>query len=226
VRRNHPVRAGPAAIADTGCGRPARVCARGTLAVLRGGAVRRETEGVSCLVETDLGTTTSPRTAKPSTAPPRALGGVASWLGITREVTEDHRLRLLDGRHSITGERLFEYRKDRVAGVDRSASARKSVWVVWAVGAPEERRAVEQAQDRAVSAMVEHMRRRCQLVRDHGEPELANDVLAVAVNHYTSRQTKEQPVHGTASDPQLHTHVLWLLTVAEDRAEPAVLTLR
>jgi hypothetical protein len=72
------------------------------------------------------------------------------------------------------------------------------VSVVWAVGAPEERRAVEQAQNRAVSAMVEHMRRRCPLVRDHGEPELANDMLAVAVNHHSSRETEEQSVRGTA----------------------------
>ena len=67
-----------------------------------------------------------------------------------------------------------------------------------------------------MSAMVEHMRRRCQLVRDHGEPELANDVLAVAVNHHSSRETEEQSVRGTAPDPQLHTHVLWLLAERQD----------
>ena len=167
-------------------------------------------------VDTDLGDYYLAEDGEPSTAPPRALGGLAARLGITGEVTEEHLLRLLDGRHPITGERLLEYRKDRVAGVDQTASAPKSVSVVWAVGAPKERRAVEQAQDAAVSAMVEYMRRRCPLVRDHGEPQLAKDVLAVAVNHHTSRQTEEQSVRGTAPDPQLHTHVLWLMAERDD----------
>ena len=88
--------------------------------------------------------------------------------------------------------------------------------VVWAVGAPEERQAVEQAQDTAVDTLVDYMRRRCPLVRDHGEPQLAKDVLAVAVNHHTSRHTEEQAKRGTAPDPQLHTHLLWLMAERQD----------
>jgi hypothetical protein len=90
------------------------------------------------------------------------------------------------------------------------------VSVVWAVGAPEERDAVEQAQDTAVSTLVEYMHRHCALVRDHGEPQLAKDVLAVAVNHHTSRQTEQQSERGTAPDPQLHTHLLWLMPERQD----------
>ena len=163
-----------------------------------------------------MATTTSPRTASREAAPPRALGTLAERLGLTGEVTAEHLLRLLDGRHPITGRRLLEYRKDRVAGVDQTASAPKSVSVVWAVGAPEERQAVEQAQDTAVSTLVDYMRRHCPLVRDHGEPQLAKDVLAVAVNHHTSRQTEEQAKRGTAPDPQLHTHLLWLMAERQD----------
>ena len=43
---------------------------------------------------------------------------------------------------------MIPYRKDRVVGVDQSASAPKSVSVVWAVGPPAEREAVETAQER------------------------------------------------------------------------------
>jgi conjugative relaxase-like TrwC/TraI family protein len=153
---------------------------------------------------------------EPDTAPPRALGTLAERLGLTGEVTAEHLLRLLDGRHPITGRRLVAYRKDRVAGVDQTASAPKSVSVAWAIGDAGERHAVEQAQDTAVSVMAEYMQRRCPLVRDHGEPQLATDVLAVAVNHHTSRQTEEQAKRGTAPDPQLHTHVLWMFAERQD----------
>ena len=167
-------------------------------------------------VDADLGDYYLAEDGEPEAAPPRALGTLAERLGLTGEVTAEQLLRLLDGRHPITGRRLLEYRKDRVAGVDQTASAPKSVSVVWAVGAPEERQAVERAQDTAVTTLVDYMRRRCPLVRDHGEAQLATDVLAVAVNHHTSRQTEEQAKRGTAPDPQLHTHVLWLMAERQD----------
>ena len=149
-------------------------------------------------------------------APPRGLGFLAKRLGLTGAITKEQLLRLLDGCHPITGKRLIAQRKDRVAGVDQTASAPKSVSVVWAVGAPEERHAVERAQDTAVETMTDYMRRHCPLVRDHGEPQLARDVLAVAVNHHTGRQTEQQSSRGTAPDPQLHTHILWLMAERED----------
>src|SRR5512135_313444 len=68
-------------------------------------------------------------------APPRGLGFLAKRLGLTGAVIAEQLLRLLDGRHPLTGKRLIPYRKDRVAGVDQTASAPKSVSVVWAVGA-------------------------------------------------------------------------------------------
>jgi conjugative relaxase-like TrwC/TraI family protein len=167
-------------------------------------------------VDADLGDYYLAEDGEPEAAPPRGLGTLAERLGLTGEVTAEQLLRLLDGRHPITGRRLLEYRKDRVAGVDQTASAPKSVSVVWAVGAPGERQAVERSQDTAVTALVEYMQRHCRLVRDHGEPQLAKDVLAVAVNHHTSRQTEEQATRGTAPDPQLHTHLLWLLAERQD----------
>ena len=150
------------------------------------------------------------------TAPPRGLGFLAKRLGLTGPVTAEQLLRLLDGCHPITGKRLIAHRKDRVAGVDQTASAPKSVSVAWAVGAPEERHAVEGAQDTAVATMTDYMRRHCPLVRDHGEPQLARDILAVAVNHHTGRQTEQQSARGTAPDPQVHTHILWLMAERED----------
>ena len=167
-------------------------------------------------VNTDLGDYYLAEDGTAEAGRPRALGTLAERLGLTGEVTADQLLRLLDGRHPITGRRLIPYRKDRVAGVDQTASAPKSVSVVWAVGAAEERRAVEDAQNTAVDVMAEYMRRHCPLVRDHGEPQLAKDVLAVAVNHHTSRQTAQQSDRGTAPDPQLHTHLLWLMAERAD----------
>jgi conjugative relaxase-like TrwC/TraI family protein len=114
-------------------------------------------------VDADLGDYYLAEDGEPEAAPPQALGTLAERLGLTGEVTAEHLLNLLDGRHPIIGHRLLEYRKDRVAGVDQTASAPKSVSVVWAVGAPEEREAVEQAQDTAVQTLVDYMRRRCPL---------------------------------------------------------------
>jgi len=88
--------------------------------------------------------------------------------------------------------------------------------VVWAVGDADERHAVEQAQDSAASTLVDYMRRHCPLVRDHGEPQLAKDILAIAVNHHTSRQTEAQAERGTTPDPQLHTQLLWLMAERDD----------
>jgi conjugative relaxase-like TrwC/TraI family protein len=167
-------------------------------------------------VDADLGDYYLAEDGSAETGPPWALGTLAERFGLTGEVTAENLLHLLDGRHPITGQRLLEYRKDRVSGVDQTASAPKSVSVVWAVGAPEEREAVERAQDTAVNTLVDYMRRRCPLVRDHGEPQLAKDVLAVAVNHHTSRQTEQQSERGTAPDPQLHTHLLWVLAERQD----------
>jgi conjugative relaxase-like TrwC/TraI family protein len=167
-------------------------------------------------VDTDLGDNYIADDGEPETAPPRALGGLAERLGLTGEVTAEHLLRLLDGRHPITGKRLIPYRKDRVAGVDQTLSAPKSVSVVWAVGDAAERHAIEEAQHTAVDTLVDYMRRHCPLVRDHGEPQLAKDVLAIAVNHHTSRQTEAQAERGTAPDPQLHTHLLWLMAERDD----------
>ncbi len=77
-------------------------------------------------VDTDLGDYYLAQDGTPEVAPPRALGGLAARLGISGEITAEHLLRLLDGRHPITGERFLDYRKDRVAGVDQTASAPKS----------------------------------------------------------------------------------------------------
>ena len=94
--------------------------------------------------------------------------------------------------------------------------------MVWAVGDADERHAVEQAQDSAASTLVDYMRRHCPLVRDHGEPQLAKDVLAIAVNHHTSRQTEAQAERGIAPDPQLHTHLLWLMAERDDGRRCAI----
>ena len=73
-------------------------------------------------VDADLGDYYLAEDGEPEAAPPRALGTLAERLGLTGEVTAEHLLRLLDGRHPITGRRLLEYRKDR--GTVRSMSSR------------------------------------------------------------------------------------------------------
>ena len=61
----------------------------------------------------------------PVECPGQWLGSLARRFGLTGDVTREQLLRLLDGCHPITGERLIRWRKDRVAAHDITLSAPK-----------------------------------------------------------------------------------------------------
>ena len=142
----------------------------------------------------------------------RWVGGLAARLGLTGACTEDELLRLLDGRHPRTGERLLYYnRRDRVLAHDLTFSAPKSVSAIWAVTDERTQAAIEQAQEDAADEALDYIVRRLPLVRrgDGGHTlETAAEVAAVGFLHTTSRQTHEQALRSMPPDPQLHTHML------------------
>ena len=101
----------------------------------------------------------------------------------------------------------------RVAGIDLTFSAPKSVSALWAVSGPAEREQIEQAHSRAVASALERVERDVELVRSREGGELhwerAGSVLAAEFVHTSSRMTVDQE-RGGVPDPQLHSHVVVL----------------
>jgi conjugative relaxase-like TrwC/TraI family protein len=135
--------------------------------------------------------------------PPGAWrGSAAGLLGLEGEVDDDAFLALMGGLHPGTGELLGRrYGDDSVRAFDITASAPKSVSVLFALGDDDVREAIVDAHDRAVGAMVEwvecHAHTR---YRIDGEVAVvdAEGIVAAWFRQHTSR----------ALDPQLHTHVV------------------
>lgn len=95
-----------------------------------------------------------------------------------------------------------------VAAIDLTFSAPKSVSIVWALGSPETRRAIEAAHERAVDRALAHAVEHVQMVRRRVDRETvraerADELIASAYMHTTARA-----VAGRRPDPQLHSHVL------------------
>ncbi len=101
----------------------------------------------------------------------------------------------------------------RVAGIDMTFSAPKSVSALWAVGSPYERARIEAAHTRAVAGTIERTERDVELVRTRTGGELqwqlAERLVAAEFIHTSSRLTREQETGGVP-DPQLHSHVVVL----------------
>jgi conjugative relaxase-like TrwC/TraI family protein len=101
----------------------------------------------------------------------------------------------------------------RVAGVDVTFSAPKSVSALWAVGSPYERVQIEAAHARAVAGTIARIERDVELVRSRKDGVLewqrAERLLAAEFVHTASRLTKDQE-RGGVPDPQLHSHVVVL----------------
>jgi conjugative relaxase-like TrwC/TraI family protein len=101
----------------------------------------------------------------------------------------------------------------RVAGIDLTFSAPKSVSALWAVGSPYERAQIEAAHSRAVAGAVARIERDVELVRTRKDGVLewqrAERLLAAEFVHTASRLTKDQE-RGGVPDPQLHSHVVVL----------------
>jgi conjugative relaxase-like TrwC/TraI family protein len=101
----------------------------------------------------------------------------------------------------------------RVAGVDLTFSAPKSVSALWAVSSPYERARIEAAHTKAVAGAIARTERDVELVRTRIDGELrwerASSLLAAEFVHTSSRLTRDQE-RGGVPDPQLHSHVVVL----------------
>ena len=101
----------------------------------------------------------------------------------------------------------------KVAGVDLSFSAPKSVSVLWAVSGPEQREQIERAHSEAVASALGRIERDVELLRSRQGGELhwerAQGVLAATFVHTSSRLAVDEE-QGGVPDPQLHSHVVVL----------------
>ncbi len=158
------------------------------------------------------------------TATGRWRGNGATELGLKGTVSAESLVRLFDGQHPATGERLGRsLRKDGVAAWDVTFSADKSVSLLWALGDPDTRQQVLEAFEAATSQALGYLESvasstrgasKTPLLDDQGNPILGEDgspkfrvvtwpiptsgYVAASFTEFTSR----------ADDPQLHTHVV------------------
>jgi len=138
-------------------------------------------------------------------------------LGLSAEgpVERGDLLALMNGVSPVDGRELRAAGGNgtRVAGIDLTFSAPKSVSALWAVSGPGEREQIEQAHGRAVASTLAHVERDVQLLRSRVGGELrwerAQSVLAAEFVHTSSRMTVDQE-RGGVPDPQLHSHVVVL----------------
>ena len=136
---------------------------------------------------------------------PRGMwfGTGADQLGVTGEVDDDAFLAVMAGTDPSHPDRDLGRRYDdkSVRGFDVTASAPKSVSVLWALGDERIRRAVLGAHDAAVRELASwietHAHTRYRIGGDVAVVD-AEGIIAAAFRQHTSR----------ALDPQLHTHLV------------------
>ncbi len=144
---------------------------------------------------------------------PQLLGSLGLAPGAP--VGRDELLDLMNGVSPATGEELRRAGANgtRVAGIDLTFSAPKSVSALWAVSGPAERERIEREHGRAVASTVARIEREVQLVRERVDGQVrhtrARSVLAGEFVHTSSRLTRDQEREGVP-DPQLHSHVVVL----------------
>lgn len=150
------------------------------------------------------------------TATGRWVGSGAAELELRGTVSAEGLVRLFDGEHPGTGERLGRRpRKDGVAAWDVTFSADKSVSLLWALGDEQTRKEVTEAFAEATSQALDYLEsvasatrgaRKTTVIDDRGRrrcrvatwPIQSSGYVAAAFTEHTSR----------ADDPQLHTHVV------------------
>jgi conjugative relaxase-like TrwC/TraI family protein len=156
---------------------------------------------------------------------PEVLGELG--LDPSRPVVRSELVALMEGRSPRTGELVRRVGGDgsRVAGIDATFSAPKSVSALWAVSSAYRRAQIEVAHRKAVASAVHRIERDVELVRrrEHGELrwETARSVVAAEFVHTSSRLTRDQERDGVP-DPQLHSHVVILAAQREDGRFAAV----
>jgi conjugative relaxase-like TrwC/TraI family protein len=130
-------------------------------------------------------------------------------------VERDRLAALMGGVSPVDGSELRRAggNGSRVAGIDLTFSAPKSVSALWAVSGPYERAQIEAAHTRAVAGTIERIERDVELLRSRVDGELrwerAERLLAAEFVHTSSRLTRDQE-RGGVPDPQLHSHVVVL----------------
>ena len=145
----------------------------------------------------------------------------------TQPVNRLELVTLMGGRSPRTGEPIRRVGGDgsRVAGVDLTFSAPKSVSALWAVSGPYRRAQLEVAHRKAVASAVARIERDVELVRrrEHGQLrwETAKSLVAAEFVHTSSRLTRDQERDGVP-DPQLHSHVVVLAAQRDDGRFAAV----
>lgn len=152
-------------------------------------------------------------------APSRWHGSPAllAHLGLSRdrEVTRSDLSALMQGVSPRDGQELRRAGADgsRVAGIDMTFSAPKSVSALWAISSPYDRARIEAAHSKAVAGAIARTEREVALVRTRSEGKLswkkASSLLAAEFVHTSSRLTRDQE-KGGVPDPQLHSHVIVL----------------
>lgn len=136
--------------------------------------------------------------------PGKWIGHGAERMGLEGEVKEGELRAAFHGYHPRTGEALsVRLGDDHKPGEDLCFSAPKSVSMVWAAGDDATRKAISEAQQRAVEAAIKHAEQSGAFRTQHGhagvEKQAYTGGLAVATfEHSTSRE----------GDPQLHTHAI------------------
>lgn len=133
-------------------------------------------------------------------APGRWLGALAARVALSGEVDADDLRSVLAGVVPSTGEQIARNNR-KVAAIDLTLSAAKSVSLLWALGDDTTAACVVRAHEHAVEVALSYLEREAVRARrgKAGAEVIDGDgLIAAAFRHATSR----------AGDPQLHTHVL------------------
>jgi conjugative relaxase-like TrwC/TraI family protein len=150
---------------------------------------------------------------------PEALGSLGLAPGGV--VERDALIAVMDGRHPETGAAIRPVGGDgsRVAGIDLTFSAPKSVSALWAVSGPHRRAQIEAAHRGAIASAMRRVERDVDLVRRREKGVLrwepARGLVRAEFVHTSSRLTRGQEGQGVP-DPQLHSHVV---VVAAERRD-------
>jgi conjugative relaxase-like TrwC/TraI family protein len=142
-------------------------------------------------------------------------------------VERDALVALMNGRHPETGSAIRPVGGDgsRVAGIDLTFSAPKSVSALWAVSGPYRRAKIEAAHRGAIASAMRRVEREVELVRRREKGVLrwepARSLVRAEFVHTSSRLTRGQEVDGVP-DPQLHSHVVVVAAERRDGVFAAV----
>jgi conjugative relaxase-like TrwC/TraI family protein len=142
-------------------------------------------------------------------------------------VERDALVALMNGRHPETGAAIRPVGGDgsRVAGIDLTFSAPKSVSALWAVSGPYRRAQIEAAHRGAIASAMARVERDVDLVRRREMGVLrwepARSLVRAEFVHTSSRLTRGQEGQGVP-DPQLHSHVVVVAAERQDGKFAAV----